>query len=115
MSECVGIAYIGVAVIIWSIATFLMFLAVGKVTLYITRTATAIVVSAIHIAVCLFLIFWSREPNFIMIVLISFLLGVIIAFWAVGPISELTYSMLKIVHMYIRILCIKLHDCEYIV
>ena len=96
MSECVGIPYVGIAVIVWATSGFLVLLATGKITLYTTRTAAAIIVSAFHMVICLFLIFWDRQPNFVAIFLLSAVFGVTNSFWIIAPISKYTYYYIEI-------------------
>ena len=71
----------------WSVAGFTVSISVGRFTPYTTRTAAAILITCFHLSAHLFLIFWERQPN-VIVVFVAAIVSGLVTFWNVIPLSE---------------------------
>ena len=101
VSECIGIGYVGITVIVWSIFSFTNNIVLGQITPFISRTAPALLVSLIYITMCLFLVFWKRQPSFVVVFIATASFGVADSFWMLAPLSEYNLAHLSYLGMYI--------------
>ena len=72
----------------WSVAGFTVSISVGRFTPYTTRTAAAILITCVHLSAYLFLIFWERQPNIILVFIAAIVSGLVSTLWILIPLSE---------------------------
>ena len=88
ISECFGVGVVGLAVIAWGIGSSISSLVAGKISIHTSRTCVAIATALLHAGMILFMLFWEREPSYVMVFLTSLGSGIVDGVWTTLPISK---------------------------
>lgn len=76
ITECVGVEFVGIAVIIWGVLNTLGGFIAGLLMRYMASYVTVLVAIGLgQVGSFVFLIVWARQPSFVVIVIISAVFG----------------------------------------
>ena len=91
ISECLGVGIVGLCVITWGLGSLLASVLLGKITYYTSRTLVALLTALLHAGMLLVMLFWERQPSYVMVFLMSLGWGITDGVWATLPASKLQY------------------------
>ena len=81
MAECVGVEFMGYAVMVFGIGNSLGSFISGKVLSKGAKTPLILATLALHLAIMIFLIVWERKPVLFVLLFVVFLLGLCDGSW----------------------------------
>lgn len=92
ITECVGIEFVGIAVIIWGVLNTLGGFVAGLLMRYMASYVTVLVAIGLgQVGSFVFLIVWARQPSFVVIVIISAVFGLCYGVNTTTALSECTH------------------------
>ena len=81
MSECVGVQFVGYAVMLYGLGNAVGSFGSGKLLEMGLKLTTTLVNFKLHLTLMLLLIFWEREPILIVLLFISSVWGICDGVW----------------------------------
>ena len=116
VSECLGVGIVGPVVMVWGISSAVTSFVTGHISVYVTRTALAVVLGGLQSAFAFFQLFWERQPSYYMVFTGAVIQGIIHGI--VLPLSTSLYKMILYrlsVYVYVCALVHLVHAfCTYV-
>ena len=88
MSECLGLGAVGLAVIVFCFGFMVSSLSVGWISRYTSRSGIVVLAALSQAGMILFMVFWERQPSYLMVFLVSLGWGVVDGVWMTLPASK---------------------------